>query len=71
MSRTHSLATRLGKRLSDVRKNGALRWLRPDGNTQVTIERVQTTVVISTQDSEPLKAVRRKNVEIPTSPLPA
>lgn len=50
-----SLAHRLSKRLSDIRKNGTLEYLRPDGKTQVTIEydgdqplRVDT-IVISTQ----------------------
>ncbi|MCS6773903.1 MAG: methionine adenosyltransferase [Thermoflexales bacterium] len=50
-----SLAHRLARRLSEVRKNGTLYWLRPDGKTQVTIEyrygkpaRVDT-VLISTQ----------------------
>merc|ERR1712178_559410 len=60
-----------GKTLTDVRKNGSLWWLRPDGKTQVTIEYKQKadgsveplkihTVVISTQHAEPLKAVRSK-----------
>jgi len=68
---THSVATRLGKKLTDVRKNGLLWWLRPDGKTQVTIEYLQRadgaveprkihTVVISTQHAEPLKAKRSK-----------
>merc|ERR1712125_220345 len=71
MPLTHSMATRLGKKLTDVRKNGDLWWLRPDGKTQVTIEYLQKadgsvepqkihTVVISTQHAEPLKAVRTK-----------
>jgi len=73
MPLTHSMATRLGKTLTDVRKSGELWWLRPDGKTQVTIEYVQKadgsvepqkihTVVISTQHAEPLKATRRKEV---------
>jgi S-adenosylmethionine synthetase len=33
-----SLAHRLSKKLTDVRKNGILGYLRPDGKTQVTIE---------------------------------
>ena len=52
-----SLAHRLAKRLTDVRKNGTLAYLRPDGKTQVTVEyendkplRVDT-VVISSQHS--------------------
>merc|ERR1712199_116814 len=71
MPLTHSMATRLGKKLTDVRKNGQLWWLRPDGKTQVTIEYLQKadgsvepqkihTVVISTQHAEPLKATRTK-----------
>merc|ERR1719313_318915 len=71
MPLTHSMATRLGKKLTDVRKNGDLWWLRPDGKTQVTIQYLQKedgsvepqkihTVVISTQHAEPLKGVRSK-----------
>merc|ERR1712224_559069 len=71
MPLTHSMATRLGKKLTDVRKNGKLWWLRPDGKTQVTIEYLQKadgsvepqkihTVVISTQHAEPVKATRTK-----------
>ena len=50
-----SLANKLAFRLTEVRKNGTLKYLRPDGKTQVTIEydgdtvkRVDT-IVISTQ----------------------
>merc|ERR1712050_304286 len=38
MPLTHSMATRLGKTLTDVRKSGECWWLRPDGKTQVSIE---------------------------------
>jgi len=69
MPLTHMMATQLGKKLTDVRKDGSLWWLRPDGKTQVTIEYKQHTdgsvtpikihtVVISTQHAEPLKAKR-------------
>merc|ERR1719240_289553 len=71
MPLTHSMATRLGKTLTDVRKSGELWWLRPDGKTQVTIEYVQKadgsvepqkihTVVISTQHAEPSKRTRKQ-----------
>jgi len=79
MPLTHSMATRLGKTLTDVRKSGELWWLRPDGKTQVTIEYKQKadgsvepqkihTVVISTQHAEPLKATRKKEVAGYTGP---
>jgi S-adenosylmethionine synthetase len=63
MPLTHSLATKLGARLTEVRKKGILKWVRPDGKTQVVVEykkgddgamiplRVHT-VVISTQHDE-------------------
>ncbi len=50
-----SLAHRLSRQLSKVRKNGTLEYLRPDGKTQVTVEYVDgkpkriETIVISTQ----------------------
>jgi S-adenosylmethionine synthetase len=56
---SHLLALKLSEKLTEVRKNGTLDWLRPDGKTQVTVEykkdgkniiplRVQN-VLISTQ----------------------
>ncbi|WIA37766.1 hypothetical protein OEZ86_014638 [Tetradesmus obliquus] len=38
MPLTHVLATKIGYRLTEVRKNGTCGWLRPDGKTQVTVE---------------------------------
>lgn len=52
-----SLAHKLAKKLTDVRKSGLLPYLRPDGKTQVTVEYIDgkpasvDTVVISTQHS--------------------
>merc|ERR1711975_167878 len=74
MPLTILIATRLGKKLTDVRKDGSLWWLRPDGKTQVTIEYKQNpdgsmeplkihTVVISTQHAEPCKALRSKECD--------
>jgi hypothetical protein len=40
MPLTHVLATQLGAKLTEARKNGTLPWLRPDGKTQVTVEYV-------------------------------
>lgn len=62
-----SLAHKLAKRLTDVRKQGVLDYLRPDGKTQVTIEyaggkpvRVDT-VVVSSQHSPDVDYQKLKN----------
>ncbi len=54
-----SLAHRLAKQLTDVRKNGTLSYLRPDGKTQVSVEYDENgkpvrleAVVLSTQHDE-------------------
>lgn len=66
-----SLAHRLAKQLSKVRKDGTLSYLRPDGKTQVTIEydddkpkRVDT-IVISAQhaDTVSLDTIRKDLIE--------
>jgi len=67
MPLTISLAHKLARRLSEVRKNGELAYLRPDGKTQVTVEyedgkpvRVDT-IVISTQHSPEVDLATIKN----------
>lgn len=62
-----SLAHKLAKKLSDVRKDGTLSYLRPDGKTQVTVEYDENgrpsridTVLISTQHSA---KVKREQIE--------
>lgn len=66
-----SYAHRLARRLAQVRKEGVLNYLRPDGKTQVTVEydgdtvkRVDT-VVVSTQHDEnvTLEQIRKDIVE--------
>lgn len=66
-----SLAHKLSKRLTDVRKNGTLDYLRPDGKSQVTVEyegnrpvRVDA-VVISTQHAPEveMEALRKDILE--------
>ena len=54
-----ALAHRLSRKLAEVRKNGTLPYLRPDGKTQVTVEYDENgkpfkldAVVLSTQHSE-------------------
>ena len=53
-----AMAHRLSRRLSEVRKNGTLNYLRPDGKTQVTVEYEDNkpvridTIVISSQHGE-------------------
>jgi S-adenosylmethionine synthetase len=54
-----SMAHKLARRLTEVRKNGTLKYLRPDGKTQVTVEYGENgkpvrldAVVLSTQHDE-------------------
>ncbi len=73
------LAHKLARRLADVREDGTLEYLRPDGKTQVTVEyedgapaRIDT-VVVSTQhhpdvDMDSLGDAIRKHVVEPTLP---
>ena len=64
-----SLAHKLAKRLTEVRKSGKLSYLRPDGKTQVTVEyidgepkRIDTIVVSSQHSAEVDIATIRKDI---------
>jgi len=74
-----SLAHKLAKKLTEVRKSGKLSYLRPDGKTQVTVEYVDgvpariDTIVISSQHSAEIDSatIRRdiiENVILPVIP---
>jgi S-adenosylmethionine synthetase len=72
-----SLAHKLAKRLSQVRKDGILNYLRPDGKTQVTIEyegdkpiRVDTIVVSAQHDElETKEQIERDIIENVIKPI--
>lgn len=64
-----SLAHKLSKRLSQVRKDGTLSYLRPDGKTQVTVEydgdkpvRIDTVVVSTQHDPDVTLEQIRKDI---------
>ncbi|MCZ4498181.1 MAG: metK [Marmoricola sp.] len=66
-----SIAQRLAEKLTEVRKNGTLGYLRPDGKTQVTIEYDENerpvridTVVLSTQHAEGIDLVNTLTPDI-------
>ena len=72
-----SLAHKLASRLTAVRKDGTLPYLRPDGKTQVTIEydgdkakRVDTVVVSTQHDDEtPLSTIREDIIKEVIRPI--
>ena len=76
-----SLAHKMAKKLTDVRKSGAVDYLRPDGKTQVTVEYDKSgkpvhidTVVLSTQHGPDvsLEQIRKDMIELVIKPtLPA
>lgn len=75
-----SLAHQLARRLTEVRKNGTLPYLRPDGKTQVTVEydddrpvRIDTVVVSSQHSAETELAQIREDIirEVITPVIPA
>ena len=72
-----SLAHKLARRLTDVRKNGTLNYLRPDGKSQVTVEydendnpvRVEAVVVSSQHDPIDIEILRKDIIENVIKPI--
>ena len=72
-----SLAHKLARRLTEVRKNGTLSYLRPDGKSQVTIEyddndkpvRVEAVVVSSQHDPMDIEILRKDIIENVIKPI--
>ena len=72
-----SLAHRLAERLADIRKDGTLRYLRPEGKTQVTVEydddmvvRVDTVVISTQHDPDvALEQIRKDMIEHVIKPI--
>lgn len=65
-----SLAHKLSKQLTNVRKNGIIPYLRPDGKTQVTVEyngnkpiRIDTIVVSTQHDDVDIEILRKDILE--------
>lgn len=72
-----SLAHKLALRLTEVRKNGTISYLRPDGKSQVTIEydeddkpvRVEAVVVSSQHDPIDIEILRKDIIENVIKPV--
>ena len=72
-----SLAHRLAKRMAEVRKDGTLPYLRPDGKTQVTVEyedglpkRIDSVVLSTQHDAEvSLETIRRDLIRLVAEPI--
>jgi S-adenosylmethionine synthetase len=70
---SHLMALKLSEKLAEVRKNGTLPWLRPDGKTQITVEyknsngytiplRVQNILISTQHDPDVTNEEIRKSI---------
>ncbi len=72
-----SLAHKLARRLTEVRKNGTLKYLRPDGKSQVTVEydendkpvRIDAVVISSQHDPMDISVLRKDIIENVIKPV--
>lgn len=72
-----SLAHKLARRLTEVRKNGTFKYLRPDGKSQVTVEydendkpvRIDAVVISSQHDPMDISVLRKDIIENVIKPV--
>ena len=72
-----SLAHKLARRLTEVRRNGTLKYLRPDGKSQVTVEydendkpvRIDAVVISSRHDPMDISVLRKAIIENVIKPV--
>jgi len=71
-----TLAHKLTQKLAEVRKKGEIKWVRPDGKSQVTVEyengkpkRVDTVVISTQHDDVPYDQIREEIIEKVITPI--
>ena len=78
MPMPHDLASRMAEKLAEVRHNGTLAYLRPDGKTQVSVRYIDNkptsveTIVVSTQHApeiESMDVIKKDMIEHVIAPV--
>jgi len=71
-----AMAHKLCKRLADVRKSGLLKWVRPDGKSQVTVEyedgkpkRIHTILISTQHDDIPYNKIKKEIIKHVMKPV--